>query len=502
MKKLKENLILFLIILIIIAPIILIRPLGNLDEIWNYNFAKNIAEGKIPYKDFNMVTTPLVPIISAFFLSLFANELLTFRFLAIIVAALILYMSYKVLRKLNLDKERAIICILIIGCVYRNYFCLDYNFVNLLITLTIIYLELRKMRQEDSIYTYDIKLDLGVGFLAGMAICCKQTTGLLLAVTVILYKCLLITNKKRLKMFFKIAGTRFIGMIIPVIIMCIYLIITDSVQECINYTILGIKTFTNSVPVTYLFEYGNIAVKFFAIVLPITAIYIFGLTIARTPNNHYKRKLFIMLVYGIISLSVAIPITDSMHFLIGALPLILAFMYIIYGNIKRVLMKQEKQQSIFSFLNMLYSAIITTLIIILILFSVKNIVNYQSQANEGIKHFKYVINEYQKTIQIVDEFILNKKRENKNVYILDASAAIYMIPLDIYNKDYDMLMKGNFGAKDEKGLIERISKEEDAIYLLLNKNYKRNWQNPEEVRAYVLNNFTKTGTILHFDIYE
>ena len=28
--------------------------------------------------------------------------------------------------------------------------------------------------------------------------------------------------------------------------------------------------------------------------------------------------------------------------------------------------------------------------------------------------------------------------ENKNVYILDASAALYMVPIDRYNKNYDM----------------------------------------------------------------
>lgn len=502
MKKIRENVILFIIILIIIAPIILIRPLGDLDEIWNYNFAKNIAEGKIPYKDFNMVITPLVSILSAFALSIFANELLVMRFLAILVATSILYMSYKVLRKLNLDVERGIICTFVIGCVFRNYFCLDYNFVILLITLTIIYLELRKMRQEDAIYVYDMKLDFSLGFLAGLAICCKQTTGGLLALTVILYKCLIMTNLKRVKLFLKIAGTRFMGMIIPVIIMFMYFLVTGSFEQFIDYTFLGIKTFSNSIPVTYLIQYGTIPAKFFAIVLPITAIYMFYVTIAKTPNNHYKRKLFIMLVYGIISLSVALPITDTIHFLIGALPLILAFMYIIYGNVKKFFMEREKQKSILPFFNTFYSTIITTITILLILFSVKNIINYQNQCDKGVKHFRYIINEHQQAIETIDDYIIKKKKENKNVYILDASAALYMIPINVYNKDYDMFMKGNFGGEGEDGLINRINNEENAIYLLLNDNYQRNWQNPDKVRGYILDNYTKTGTILQFDIYE
>ena len=44
--------------------IVLIRELKDLDEIWNFNFANNIANGLIPYKDFNMVTMPFLPMIT------------------------------------------------------------------------------------------------------------------------------------------------------------------------------------------------------------------------------------------------------------------------------------------------------------------------------------------------------------------------------------------------------------------------------------------------------
>ena len=50
-------------------------------------------------------------------------------------------------------------------------------------------------------------------------------------------------------------------------------------------------------------------------------------------------------------------------------------------------------------------------------------------------------------INKIDEFILSNEKKGKSVYILDAAAAMYMIPLNKYNKDYDMLMQGNFGSK-------------------------------------------------------
>ena len=77
-----------------------------------------------------------------------------------------------------------------------------------------------------------------------------------------------------------------------------------------------------------------------------------------------------------------------------------------------------------------------------------------------------------------------------------------MINLDIYNKDYDMFNKGNLGSKGEKGIIERIQTEENAIYLIRKDGIERNWQNPEEVRKYIKDYLNKTGQISMFDIYE
>lgn len=53
----------FVIMMLLFAATVLIRNLANLDEIWNFNFARNIANGFIPYNDFNMLQTPLLSFI-------------------------------------------------------------------------------------------------------------------------------------------------------------------------------------------------------------------------------------------------------------------------------------------------------------------------------------------------------------------------------------------------------------------------------------------------------
>ena len=93
--------------------------------------------------------------------------------------------------------------------------------------------------------------------------------------------------------------------------------------------------------------------------------------------------------------------------------------------------------------------------------------------------------------------------EKNNVYILDSDAALFMIPLNRYNKDFDMFLKGNLGSEGEEGQIEKIKSMDDNTKILIkNDNYKRNWQNPNEVTKYIKENLKKIGEIEYFDIYE
>ena len=102
-------------------------------------------------------------------------------------------------------------------------------------------------------------------------------------------------------------------------------------------------------------------------------------------------------------------------------------------------------------------------------------------------------------IKEVEEYI---KSQEKDVYILDASAVWYMIPIDRYNKNYDMFNKGNLGSKGEEGQIEALKNTENKIILIKKDGISRNWQNPEEVRKYIKENMKKTGQVRIFDIYE
>lgn len=102
MKKFfKKEYIFIIFVFAFVLSTILLNPLGDLDEIWNYNVARNIAKGLIPYKDISTITTPFLPMLNSLFLKFFADELIVMRVLASALITAIVYTIYKILKKSN-----------------------------------------------------------------------------------------------------------------------------------------------------------------------------------------------------------------------------------------------------------------------------------------------------------------------------------------------------------------------------------------------------------------
>lgn len=77
------------------------KPLGSGDELWNYNFGKNIAEGLLPYKDFNIIQTPLSAYVAGFFMLCFGRGLITHRILGYLLAISIYCTGYHLCKKIS-----------------------------------------------------------------------------------------------------------------------------------------------------------------------------------------------------------------------------------------------------------------------------------------------------------------------------------------------------------------------------------------------------------------
>lgn len=82
--KRYENFIYTVCLVIIVTIAVVMKPLSSLDEVWNFNIARCISNGLIPYKDISMVSTPLLGFITAIPLKLFGQEMFYTRICAII----------------------------------------------------------------------------------------------------------------------------------------------------------------------------------------------------------------------------------------------------------------------------------------------------------------------------------------------------------------------------------------------------------------------------------
>ena len=345
----------------------------------------------------------------------------------------------------------------------------------------------------------------------------------------------MVKNKIDLKKYFKTTFIKIIGILIAIIFLIIYLISNNALYDFIDYAILGIKTFSNSIPYSNLINSENIAIKLISISLPIfiiiSGIYLF---------LKKEKKLFGFYFYSIASLIVIYPIADNIHFLIGITPFLILFFYLLFKFFKYLLKSNFKNQLILKnkinntnlnsnsnkenkleknilknnkfnklnkiklFLYELLKSLIILYLIFYIITSCLMLKNYldNSEKTHNIKHYKNIpiSNALINKINDVDNYILS---QNTDVYILDAEAAIYMISLDLYNKDFDMLLKGNLGSSGEIGQIEKIKNLEIGTKILIkNEKYNLNWQTPMEVLYYIRNNLNKIGEINIFDIYE
>ena len=507
-KAISKDFILFIFIAVMVFSIIAINPISNLDEIWNYNTARAITQNLIPYKDISMITTPLLPMITALFLKLIANEVIVSRVLASVLCGGVLFSIFKILKLLIKEENTCLIITALLGLLFRDCYCIDYNILSLMFSLIILYIELKNI---DKPHFENNKTDFLIGILAGLTVCTKQSIGAILAIIVVGYKIIFVQNKKEFIEYLKIAFKRIIGILIPIILVLIYLIVTNSLQDFINYAVLGISTFSNKIPYAQLMNNDKKEIQILSRIMPFILLAMAVLTIVlqnkkkKENIGNTDNKILTMLIYSLSTIIIMYPISDEIHFLIAGTITFIGLAYILYllGITIYNKINLQSKKKIYKITSLMISIIAIAFIAVR---GIENITEYiKQEKNETIEHYKNIqISEYlQERINEIDNFILEQEKENKKVYILDAEAAIYMILINNYNKDYDMFLKGNIGKDGQEGQIQKIKqKETNEIILIRKRNLQSNWQTPTEVVNYVRENLEFMGEVSIYEVYK
>ena len=407
------------------------------------------------------------------------------RIASTVLGAGIMLISFKILKELKLNTKWSILSSALLFLFIKDNFYIDYNYAILFIILVLIYIELKYKN-------YSTRYNLLIGLLAGITILLKQSTGIIISVITVLYLLL----EKRDKQTIKAIVYRVCGVLIPCLILLIYLLATNSMSSFIDYCILGIGTFENSISYLKLLQGGDYN-AFLSMITPITLVILFVLNIANIKQKKIKANVnyLILFVFALAQFTVVYPIADAIHFKIAAFPTILIVLYYICKKIQEI-----KNIKVSIFIEHFMNIITISFVGILILQAINDIYLYTQMDKSVLNHFSNIpiSSTLQARIIEVDAYI---KDEERDVYILDSEAAVYMIPLDKYNKDFDMFLKGNLGSASEEGQIEKIKNMENAVILIKNDKMALNWQTPTKVIEYIKNNLEKIGTVSFFDVY-
>ena len=122
-KKFKEkDLDILLFIILIVSIPAFLKNLSADDELWNFAYIYKMNLGFIPYKDLNIIVTPLFHLLGLIVLKLFGMNFLGFHIYNLLIFTTLLFLVFKIFKNLNVNKRNAVL-----------YTLLSYMFIRSLI---------------------------------------------------------------------------------------------------------------------------------------------------------------------------------------------------------------------------------------------------------------------------------------------------------------------------------------------------------------------------------
>lgn len=429
--RLKKKDILILIIIFIYTGILITYSNADNDLIWNYGFSYNFANHLLMYKDYNMVITPLYPFLGGILMRILGNNFLIFNLYNTILSTILYYYLYKKY------PHTFIPSIILISFILRP----SYNFLVLFLVLILLNINEEK--------------DFFIGFILGLLFLTKQSFILL-----ILPSIYLITKPKRL---FKRIGAFFL----PCLFFLIYFILTNTFLDFLNYTFLGLFSFSSK---NSFFNLGTIFILSLIIYLFL----------------YYLKTKDIKVLYLITYQIMAYPIFNTMHIILSIIPVIIYFL-------DKLVKKKKYNLNYLRYFNYFVSILlICPLLSIPLQYFNKDLVE-----GENALEYKNISRSY-----LVNKDLFLKEVPNlNNTYFLMYDAYIYKYLLNNPITSYDLLLNGNLGYNGEERVIDYFNSLDSNTYFVLNRVYTGG-QLSKNIDAYIRNHYHKVKDFQEFTLYK
>lgn len=410
----------------------------NLDEVWNYGFAHNIYRGLVPYRDFNMVITPLFPFLMSLVFHVFGSSMLVFHIEWAIVLTIVFHILY-----INLHDKSYLFLLFMIFPLSVAF--PSYNMFLFFLFLLLIMLEDNKAN------------DYLIGFVLACFILTKQTVGFMMVLPTFYY----LSEPKKI-------WKRFIGCIIPGGVFIIYLFLTKSIKQFFDLCFFGLFDFASS-------NGGNVNIYF---ILGIMMIIVIGYLIKKDKTN-------IKNYYFLAFFSVLVPLFDLYHFEI----VFLAFLFVLLV---------QKDIKIYLSIKLFTIFILGGLTVISLWYRKEDKVVYPN----GIRYFeyRYLTNKYINYSNCIND--LFHKYNDREVIFLSADGYYFKIINDLDIGYLDLINTGNFGYNGSDKLLDIIKNKKDCVFFVDKNEIGSNKQTDQRVLKYVIDNGNYLEKEGSYYIYE
>lgn len=324
----------------------------------------------------------------------------------------------------------------------------------------------------------DLKTNLIIGLLIGAIVLIKQNTGAIICIAngiICLRLCVKKPTSKRIYLI------RAFVSLVPFALYAMYILVIGAFPYFMEYAIQGISTFTHR----YTLLDFCIESPFFVpyLILIIVMILIIAKNMLAGRMSNYQ---FASFAFSIAWASIIYPLADVSHVILVLFTLVPAF--VTYYSFDKIHRKEIAIAAVFSVFVLHF--MLTLSLPIDAQFNVSKLDNFQGLIiDENIEN----------VISMVDEYILEKEENGYTVRIADASASIFKIPLNEYEKNWDMLLVGNIGASSVEYLLEADG---PTIYLVMKDESNYSMQDHYDLIRYIKNNYKYVDEVAGFNVYE
>ncbi len=410
------------------------------DNLWNFGVSYSMANGLIPYKDFNLLTFPFSNFITLLFMSILGKKMIAYY----IMCSFFLLLTLIIINKLNKDTF-FIILFIVLGFSFSSY-----NIICLFLCLLLMYLEVYNQKSKYHNFI--------TGLITGLLIINKQS--------MVVFLLPLLINKD-----FKQILQSSIGILIPLACLFIWLLINNNVINFINYTILGVIDFGSK----------NSKFSFFIIIWAAILIYNIYMYIKSNKNNKW--------LYSMCFLIIDVPLFDLKHSILSFIPTIVNTT-IFYKN------NRLKKQMLF--------IQIFAILFIFIGLTILWIADKNSFINTNYQDVYFMTSESKLLNHYVEQTdaLYNKYKDDYNIYFMDDLVYLYKIKNNIPINKFDMTLYGNNGYNGTEKLIKEIEKMDNDTVFIVGANRKETTQHNYRLSSYITSNFKKIDSNRFSNVYQ